>query len=331
MTRKHYCAISIALILTLLGVSFPHSTAASGGEDERPIKLYARAESGPIGRVVSYGAARIDGRLAEQDRLIWGGEVLQAPPNRSLHVALDSVGRVILKPGSLARFSVTSKRVDDSTVGSLLIASVVSGDMVIRLEQTAEAYVEAGGKAITSSRGASFQVGAGEGGPVIDTLSGTVTSGVQTPQGRYTIRPVGGRANVSVRLRKTREVQVQVTDENDRPVPDVPIIFSLGGSGAALGSGATTVTVTTNALGIATTSVTGTATGASSVTATIAGTNTSTTIGVTTAAAGILTGTTIGIIAAAVAAGTTAAVVVTQQNNDENNQITEARPPRITP
>jgi hypothetical protein len=330
MTRNNYCAISIALILTLLAVSFPNTSAASGGEDEKPIKLVARAESGPIGRVVSYGAARIDGRLAEQDHLIWGGEVLQAPPNRSLHVSLDSVGRVILKPGALARFSVTSKRTEDSAIGSLLIASVVSGDLVVTLEQSAEAYVEAGGKAITSSRGASFRVGAGEDGAIVDTLRGSVTAGDQTPQGRYTIRPVGGRANVSVRLRKTREVQVQVTDENDRPVPDVPIIFTLGGSGAALGSGASTVTVTTNALGIATTSVTGTTTGASSVTATIAGTNTSTTIGVTTAAAGILTGTTIGIIAAAVAAGTTAAVVATQ-NNDENNQITEARPPRITP
>jgi adhesin/invasin len=237
---------------------------------------------------------------------------------------------VILKPGSLAKFTVTSSKANE-TAGAVLVASLVTGNLVVTLDRNAEAYVEASGSAISSSRGASFHVGTGEAGAVVDAFSGTVSPGVQTPQGRYTIRPVGGRANVSVRLRKTREVQVQVTDENDRPVPDVPIIFTVGGTGATLGTGATTVTVTTNALGVATTSVTGTSVGSSSITATVAGTNASTTIGVSTAAAGILTGTTIGIVAAAVAAGTATAVVVTQNNNEENNQITEARPPRITP
>jgi hypothetical protein len=330
MSRIRFSAISLSLILTTVAISLPRAASATIGDDEKPIRLFARAESGPIGRVVSTGVAKINGRLASQDQLIWGGEMLQAPPNRSVHISLDSVGKVILKPGAMAKFTVTSKKTDETYTGSVLIASLVTGNVVVTLGEDAEAYVEASGSAINASRGASFLVGAGEEGAVIDAFSGTVTSGVQTPQGRYTIRPVGGRANVSVRLRQTRDIQVQVTDENDRPVPDIPIIFSVGGTGAALGTGASTVTVTTNALGVATTTVTGTSTGASSVTATVAGTNVSTTIGVTTAAAGILTGTTIAVIAAAVAAGTTAAVVATQNNND-NQAIEEARPPRVTP
>ncbi|HWP42881.1 MAG TPA: Ig-like domain-containing protein [Blastocatellia bacterium] len=327
MNRIKCCATSMTLILAVIAVSLPDRAAASGRDDERPIRLYASAESGPIGKVVSIGGARIDGRPAVQEQLIWGGELLQAPANRSVHITLDSVGRVILKPGALAKFTVAPKEAGETRV---LVASLAMGIMVVTLHQNAEAYVEAGGRAIISSRGASFRVGTGEEGAVVYATTGTVSPGVQTPQARYTIRPVGGRANVSVRLRKSREVQVQVTDENDRPVPDLPIIFTVGGTGASLGTGATTVTVTTNALGIASTSVTGTAVGPSSITATIAGTNTSTTIGVTTATAGILTGTTIAVVAAAVAAGTTAAVVATQ-NDESEQQIRVARPPRITP
>ncbi|HEU4388762.1 MAG TPA: hypothetical protein VFV34_13250 [Blastocatellia bacterium] len=65
---------------------------------------------------------------------------------------------------------------------------------------------------------------------------------------RYIVRPVGMGSNISVRARSTRQIQVQVTDENDRPVPDIPIIFAIAGatgnlgsfapSGAGLGSGA---------------------------------------------------------------------------------------------
>jgi hypothetical protein len=302
-------------------------------DEDRPIRLYATAESGPIGRMESFTAARVNGLRSNQDQLIWGGEILQAPPDRGARVWLDGVGQVTLNSGAIAKLTVTPKRFDDTINGALLIASLIKGNVTVKLGQTAEAYVEASGSALVASRGASFRVGTGESGPLFEAMTGAVSVEAQLPQGRYSIRPVAGRANISVRNRQTREVQVQVTDENDKPVPDVAVVFSLGGSGATLGAGATTVTVTTNALGVATATVTGTAQGASSVTATIAGTNVSTTIGVTTvAAAGILTGTTIGIVAAA-AAGTVATVVVVDQvkGNDNAGDITQTGPPVFTP
>jgi hypothetical protein len=53
---------------------------------------------------------------------------------------------------------------------------------------------------------------------------------------RYVVRPVGMGSNISVRARSTRQIQVQVTDENDRPVPDIPILFAIAGASGNLGS-----------------------------------------------------------------------------------------------
>src|SRR5712692_10225153 len=41
-------------------------------------------------------------------------------------------------------------------------------------------------------------------------------------------RPVASGAALSVRARSTRQIQVQVTDKNDKPLPDLPVLFSLG-------------------------------------------------------------------------------------------------------
>ncbi|HST21067.1 MAG TPA: hypothetical protein VLR90_08120 [Blastocatellia bacterium] len=51
------------------------------------------------------------------------------------------------------------------------------------------------------------------------------------PQHKYTLRPPAGQgSSLSVVARSTRQVQIQVTDENDKPVPDLAIIFSLSDS-----------------------------------------------------------------------------------------------------
>ena len=173
-------------------------------------------------------------------------------------------------------------------------------------------------------------------------VCGTVRA-EQLPQSDYKIqvvdelgRPVTSGAQLSVRARSVRQIQVRVTDKDDRPVPDIPVVFLLGGSGGGtLGSGAaagSTVSVTTNAQGIATTSFTAGPTPTSaSVTATVPGTTATTTVGVTTtAAAGILTGTTLAIVVAAVAGGTAAAVVAVK-NAQKNSEPITVLPPNITP
>ncbi len=76
-----------------------------------------------------------------------------------------------------------------------------------------------------------------------------------TPR-KYIIKPMNLGINTEIRARSTRNLQVQVTDENDRPVPDAPVLFLLGGNGsgsASAGSvaGQTSLRAVTNAQGFA--------------------------------------------------------------------------------
>jgi hypothetical protein len=81
----------------------------------------------------------------------------------------------------------------------------------------------------------------------------------QTAPRKYIIRPLNLGTNTEIRARSTRSLQVRVTDENDRPVPDAPILFLLGGSGSggSVGGGAgslagqTSLRALTNSQGVA--------------------------------------------------------------------------------
>jgi hypothetical protein len=333
MTKNKYRTMILCLALALVAGLTPKPTFADdrNSDEDRPVRLYAYGGVGPIGKLDSLNAVTINGRMVSGQQLLWGGEMLQAPPDSSVRVMLDSIGQVTLHCGAIARIGVTRKRFDDNIAGSVLIASLVKGDVAVKLRENAEAYVEASGSVITASRGASFLAGVGESGPVLNSTTGTVTVHEQAVrQGNYMIRPVGGRTSIDVRLRKSRQVQFIVTDENDKPVPDVPVLISIAGGGATLGSGAASITVTTSAAGIASTSVSaGTAVGAGTITAAVPGTTATTSVAVSAVSAGVIGGTTLAVAAAAVAAGTATTVIVVKAK--DKAEIKEARPPSITP
>jgi hypothetical protein len=90
------------------------------------------------------------------------------------------------------------------------------------------------------------------------TVNDTVKVAWQTaPPHRYTLRPPAGQgSSLSVAARSTRQLQIQVTDENDKPVADLAILFSLsdaclGTLGVGVGAG-TTAREKTDNRGIAT-------------------------------------------------------------------------------
>jgi hypothetical protein len=102
---------------------------------------------------------------------------------------------------------------------------------------------------------------------IVDDLGRTVSSGSQ----------------LSVRARSTRQVQVQVTDKNDKPLPDLPVLFTLGNPClGSLGLGALaglTLVQKTDKRGIAAVPlVAGAAKCAASIIARVEGTNASVTI-----------------------------------------------------
>lgn len=318
------------LILSLLGK--PILAEGPGAEKEEPIRLYATAMAGPIGTVESYGSG-VNGRVATYRQPVWDGQLLQAT-GASLRIQLDAIGHVTLTTGSVVRLATSAARLDANATKTMLIASIITGDLAVSLRDGSAAYVEAGGSVFTSPGNASFRVSVREGQATLRALAGQVQTQEQTPQRRYKIRPVGLGANVSVRARASRQIQVQVTDENDNPVPDVPVVFLLGNNVGSLNPGdsaATTTTATTNAQGVATATFSaGVAPGATSVTATVAGTSVSWTgtITVSTATA-ILSGTTLAVVAAVVGAGVAAATVATQANNDEGNDDDITVPPPV--
>lgn len=57
----------------------------------------------------------------------------------------------------------------------------------------------------------------------------------QSAPRKYLIKPLNLGTNTEIRARSTRNLQVQVTDENDRPVSDVPLLFMLAGLAAGRG------------------------------------------------------------------------------------------------
>jgi hypothetical protein len=245
---SRYSAIALLLVIALVN-GLARTAALAYGDNQgadRPVRLYASARFGPIGAVkqnsLADSAVVINGRLSEGDQIIWGGELIEAPANRAVRVSFDSIGQVTLTRGAMVRFGTALADPEDAG-RHVLIASLITGNMQIRLEPDSGAYVEAGGSRFTASRNARFSVTVEEGIATVETITGSVTTEQQpVGQRRYILRPPPGQgATLSVAARSTRQVQIQVTDENDRPIPDLPLLFSLGSpclGSLGLGAGA---------------------------------------------------------------------------------------------
>ena len=67
------------------------------------------------------------------------------------------------------------------------------------------------------------------------TVPSDAMRSIQDAPRKYLIKPLNLGTNTEIRARSTRNLQVQVTDENDRPVSDVPLLFMLAGLAAGRG------------------------------------------------------------------------------------------------
>lgn len=330
--RIRYSSITLLLIAALMMNFSVKPTLAH--DDGQPIRLYANAMVGPVGRVEwtysSRGAFTINGRACRSEQLLWGGEIIESPFDASLRISIDSIGEVTLARGSAAKLatSYSGERA--------LIASLFAGEIKVNLLPEATAHVEAGDMTFAASDGAAFHIDARSGSPALKTIAGVVAMG-QTTQRRYVVRPIGLGSAISVRARATRQIQIQVTDENDQPVPDVPVVFTVGTSGGpALGTiattaaavGASTSTVRTDRRGLAAVIFTaGDLQGATSITATVEGTRFSWTGNITVTAAGFWTGRKTAIVAG-IGAGVAVGVALGLRSNDPLRPLP---PPDVKP
>jgi hypothetical protein len=337
---KHKYSVTtlcFVLALALIALTVPKAIYADNRDDEKPIRLRANSGMSPLGEVYSPGNVALNGKTSMGRQTIWGSELIQSLSDNGASVSIESLGTVNLKKGAIVRLAKNTNANSDETNRGVLIASLVSGDITVKLQEGVSAYVQSCGSVYTSSNGAAFRVTAKEGQAIAVASFGTVELLEQTAQKKYFVRPVGLGATTSVRARSTRQIQVQVTDENDKPVPDIPIIFALGTAGAGtLGSGAaaaaTTASIQTNAQGIASIQFTAGPNAASTeITATVENTRYSWTGTLSVAkAVGFWTplNTTLVVVGAAAAVGT--GVYLGTRNNDRE-PIRQSGNPDVRP
>ncbi len=285
---------SINTILALLVACAPMTGLANSGHEKLSAGLRAPSPSmlAPIGNVESLEAVEINGVLVKRDAPVWSGDIIQAAPATTSRIAVKGAGEVLLRGGAAVKLQ-------NDLSANRLTASVIKGEMSVTLNPETSAQIEIGERAYVVSKGAKVSAAWRDGEPFIQTSKGSVmamgswsvdaannvvvVNAQQASTRRTLIKPYNLGASTDVRARSTRSVQVRVTDENDKPIPDVPVLFLIsgasagaGGAGSAAGAagaggaasggaggaagasagslaGQTSVTVTTNAQGIATT------------------------------------------------------------------------------
>jgi hypothetical protein len=159
------------------------------------------------------------------------------------------------------------------------------------------------------------------------TLSLPAATPPRQAQPRRTIRPVGSGPNISLKAGNALQLQVQVTDENDRPVRDEAVVFTLSdpasGSLGAPGGAAGSVTATTDANGIATTTFTaGKSASSTSITASSGGASFSYRARIR-AGLGLLA---LLLIGGAAAATVTTVVLVSRNGEETRQPLSPSRP-----
>lgn len=259
-------AIILLLVCAMISTLMPVRLKAA----ERSINNYllsrfnGRAVAGSIGTIEAFGNVSVNGDATQ--RSISSGDFLQTRDSASAKLIIDNIGEIAL--GQNADFRVLLAKVStiDGTERSVLVTSLSKGMMSVKLNKDSAIYVESNGMVFTAKDAAQFRAYANDGHlEVIGNVEFQDSA-------KYIVRPVELGATLSVRARTTRQIQIQVTDEKDRPVPDIPIIFTLGSALGKFGNAAT-ATATTNSQGIASVSFSaGETPGTSTITATVEGT-----------------------------------------------------------
>jgi|SRR5215467_5526632 len=259
LARKCYTiGLCFVLIGTLIAVP-PRSTRAADVRGEQaPIRLYATASAGPIGSLCKNwgtGAVTINGRRAADQESIWSGDLLQT--ETEARVILDSVGDVRFSRGTMARLSVTRDKAGENDNGWVLIASLTTGELQVKLLKDAAAYIETLDTSFTTTAGAAFRANIRDGHGVVNAGEGNVSVEKPSRQDRaLTIAPVDHRNTLQVTTRHSISIRVQVM-EDQKPVADVPVVFAVNADGLGVGRlgigtvSADTLTTATDASGIA--------------------------------------------------------------------------------
>lgn len=209
-------------------------------------RLYVSPLEGMIGTVETPGAMKINGRLRHGREVLWNGELIEAPEVAPVRVSLDGIGTLTIAAAASVKLSTALVR-SEGTARRVLVASVISGDCVIRLQPDSGAFVQARGMILAADGGAHFRTTARDGRPVTDVSSGLVQmvgrfvieltpsvpelmsltaakKNVSVPPYRVT---AGTFYQIAVQPGSTRAVKLSVTNEKGQAVSGVSVNFAL--------------------------------------------------------------------------------------------------------
>jgi hypothetical protein len=276
-------------------------TNRGGGEAAQPVKLYANTKAGMIGMIDSSGTVKINGREARRQELLWDGEIVQAPANAAAQLSLAGLGQVQLAKGSSVK--LTTAQVSANNTRRVLAASVLQGEINVKLQSEIAAYVEANGKAFSAEPGSRFRLSGRDSQAIVEVFQGNVREigswmvelstevmgqAAQLNAGprQYNIRPLAeanqpGSYLMNVRAHSTQQLRFLVTDMTGKPAAGLPVVFTLNAADGQpvgmLGTGAQAgkyFETTTDTRGVAIVPFNaGSATGSTSLSAVVRGTN----------------------------------------------------------
>jgi hypothetical protein len=188
MTKQCLLSSRVVLVASLiLSLSSSQLCGVARADDHsagKSIRIPAAAFA-PIGKVFSLGAISINGRMVRGEQTIWGGDVLQAFQEATAHVVIDSVGKVALTQGTTARLAVSTSILEDGTSNLALILSLICGAATVRLLEESSALIQAGGSAVTVTKGSAFRAEIRDGRAVIEALIGKVEIERGLPKRHY--------------------------------------------------------------------------------------------------------------------------------------------------
>ena len=161
------------------------------GDDRSAAKSFPNGTTAfaPIGKVYSLGEISINGRRVYGEQMIWGAELLKVSKDASACVVLDSIGLVGLERGAELRAATTLTRAVSET-GPILILSLISGNIFVKLQENASAYLEMCGAEFTTTRGASFYAEIRENQPLVTATKGVVEIFPSIQDVEYIVEPV---------------------------------------------------------------------------------------------------------------------------------------------
>jgi hypothetical protein len=240
MTKHSWTLIRLCLVIALI-VNFNAAAArADDASKERDFRLSVTESFSPIGKLHSFGGARINGRQTDGEQSVWAGDMIEAPPNSSVRVSLNSIGRITLKGSAIARLATAYEMTEQNADRRVLVAWVLKGDMAAQLDADVSAYVEARGSGFSSSAGASFRITSREGLVVADAAIGAIWAVSSLPQ-EYRLQRVTidrgrlidlGNREIKKRRREPEPFSVRLTG---RKPPTRTVAFT-SGPGAATGA-----------------------------------------------------------------------------------------------